>query len=313
MTRLQKKCLAYSLGLHGLLVVTVFFSAAFRTRPEESDLQVLSIIPANLLDRAGAGGGTPVASVAPPQPLPPQPLPPQPQVVPRLETPPPKAQPHEALPTPAPTPAPPPKHAEPPAPEPEPVETPHESAIAVEHKPAKPRHEIHVSYEPASSLTKNKKALEKARAEQAAAAAAATAAAEQRRLRRVEDSLSQLASGVQSSSAEKTVVDVPGIGGGGEAFAGYNDAVYNIYYHAWITPDSVPNHLKTPVTRIVVARDGSILSAELISPSGEAALDKSVERALRAVKSLPPFPAGARDDQRVFKIYFNLDAKKASG
>ncbi|MGO8698374.1 MAG: TonB C-terminal domain-containing protein [Limisphaerales bacterium] len=309
MTRLQRKCLVCSLGLHGLLAGIVFFSAAFRTRPEESDLQVLSMIPANLLDRAGASGGTPVASVAPPQPVPQQPPPPQPQVVTRAETPVPKVQPREVPPPPTPT----PKHVEPPAPEPEPVETPHESEVAVEHKPAKPHHEIHVSYEPASSVTKSKKINEKAQAERAAAAAAAAAAAEQRRLKRVEESLSQLASGVQSSSAEKTVVDVPGIGGGGEVFAGYNQAVYSIYYHAWITPDSVPDRLTVPVARVVVARDGSIISAELITRSGEAVLDKSVERVLRTVKSLPAFPPGARDEQRVFKINFNLDATKASG
>jgi TonB family protein len=214
----------------------------------------------------------------------------------------PKIQPREVSPTPL------PKHVEPPTPEHEPVETPHESAVADEQRPAKPHHEIHVSYVPASSVTKSTKTTENTQAAQAAAAAA-----EHRKLKRVEESLSQLASGVQSSSAEKTVVEVPGIGGGGEVFAGYNDAVYNIYYHAWITPDSVPDHLKVPETRVVVARDGSIISAELTVPSGEAALDKSVERVLRAVKTLPPFPAGAHDEQKVFRIRFSLDAKKASG
>jgi TonB family protein len=304
MTRLQKKCLVCSLSLHGLLAAIVFFSAAFRTRPEESNLQVLSIIPANLLDRAGAGGGTPAASVAPPQPLLPQTPPEQPKVVSRVETPTPKVQPREL----PPTHTPPPKHEEPPPPEREPVETPHESAIAVEQRPAKPHHEIHVSYVPASSVTKSTKTTENTQAAQAAAASA-----EQRKLKRVEESLSQLASGVQSSSAEKTVVEVPGIGGGGEVFAEYNAAVYSKYYHAWIAPDSVPDRLTVPVTRVVVARDGSIISAELITPSGEAVLDKSVERALRAVKSLPPFPPAARDEQRVFQIKFSLDAKKASG
>jgi TonB family protein len=197
-------------------------------------------------------------------------------------------------------------------PEREPVETSHESPIAVEQKPAKPHHEIHVSYEPASSLLKSKKSKDNSKAEQAAAAAAA-AAAEQRRLKHVEESLSQLASGVQSSSAEKTVVEVPGIGGGGEVFAGYDEAVSSIYYHAWITPDSVPDRLTAPEVRVVVERDGSIRSAELITRSGEAALDKSVERLLRVVDHLPPFPSGAHDEQKVFRIRFSLDVKKASG
>ena len=91
--------------------------------------------------------------------------------------------------------------------------------------------------------------------------------------------------GVKSSGAEETVVDMPGQGGG-EAFVGYETFIYNAYYHAWITPDSVADRLAATDAKIVVARDGTILSAEIITKSGEPALDKSVERALRAVTKI---------------------------
>jgi TonB family protein len=291
MTRLQKKCFVFSACLHGLLAGIVFCSAAFRTRPEPEDLQVLSMIPASLLDRAGgAGGGTPAPRT--PAPLPPAAVAPEPAavVVKHVEAP----KPREETPAPRPSPRPPP------------VETPdppHDTQNA--QRAAKPVHEIHVSYATASSV--KKKQTENAET------SASSPASEQKRLKQVESSLSQLASGVQTSGADKTIVDVSNIGGGGESFANYREAIYSIYYHGWITQDSVADQVGGPVARIVVARDGSVLSAELVTPSGDRLLDKSVERVLRLVTKLPPFPKDARDEERTFRIRFNLDAKKASG
>jgi TonB family protein len=292
MTRLQKKCFIFSLSLHGLLAGIVFFSAAFRTKPEDTELQVLSMIPANILDRAGAGGGAPAVSVVRPQEL----RPPSEAAI-RVETPKPKEAQREPRPLPAPS------RVEPPVVQHETPAPVNEAAVA----PRPPKHEVHVSYVPASTATNKKKKTE------TSDPSASSAAAERKRLKNVEESLSQLSSAVQSSGAEKTVVEVPGIGGGGEVFAGYKEAVYTAYYRAWITQDSVADRLAGPEARIVVARDGTIVSAELVSPSGDPALDKSVDRALRAVTKLPPFPAGARDEERTFRIRFNLDAKKASG
>jgi TonB family protein len=129
----------------------------------------------------------------------------------------------------------------------------------------------------------------------------------------IENSLDHLASGVQSSAAAPTVVDVPGVGGGGEVFAGYRDIVRSAYYRAWIAPENGVRTTTLPEVQIVVARDGSIIRAELVSPSGDASLDKSVLRALQAVTKLPPFPASAHDTERTFRIRFNLDLKEATG
>jgi TolA protein len=189
---------------------------------------------------------------------------------------------------------------------PRPVARPSESPLAL--RPAKPvqHHEVHPSFAPANRAATPKSA-ENSQAAQAASQA------ELNRLRQAEESLTKLASGVQTSAAEKTTVDIPGLGGGGELFAGYNEVVKSIYYRAWITQDTLADRVVNPVARIVVARDGTIVSAELTNPSGDPALDRSVERALRAVPRLPPFPAGAREEERAFRIRFSLDAKKASG
>ena len=65
MTRLQKKCFLFSVGMHGLLAVIVLVSSAFRDKPDANDIPILTMIPANILDEAGAGGGSPEPAAAP--------------------------------------------------------------------------------------------------------------------------------------------------------------------------------------------------------------------------------------------------------
>jgi outer membrane biosynthesis protein TonB len=286
MTRLQKKCFLFSVGMHGLLAVIVLGSSAFSGKPATKDIPILTMIPARILDEAGAGGGSPEPAAAP-QPAPPVARTPQfvapPHAAELLERP----KPREAEREPAPQPL---------------------IAKEAEAKPARKTHEIHVDYTPATSATRQTKTKTSA-----PAVAESSSIANARRLRReIAESLDALASGVKSSGAKGTVVEMPGEGGG-EAFAGYETVIYNAYYHAWITPDSVADKLAATDAKIVVARDGTILSAEIVSKSGEPALDKSVGRVLRAVTKLPPFPASARDEQRSFLIRFNLESKEASG
>jgi TonB family protein len=282
MTRLQKKCFLFSACMHGLLGIILVIGSAFRSQPATKDMQILTMIPSKILDEPGAGGGSP-EPVAPPQPA--QPVEPA-HAAEMVERPKPRDVVKEISPEPA-------------------IER------ETEAKPAHKPHEIHPDYTPASSVThkKSAKASETASAE---AAASSSRAAASRLRREIAESLDALASGVKNSGAQGTVVDMPGQGGG-EAFAGYETVVYNVYYHAWNTPDSVANKLAGTDAKIVVARDGTIISAEIVNKSGEPALDKSVGRVLRAVTKLPPFPATAHDEQRSFLIRFNLEAKEASG
>jgi TonB family protein len=297
MTRLQKKCFLVSAGMHGLLGVVLFGTAAFRDKPAPKDIPILTMIPSRILDEAGAGGGSPAPAAAAPQPAaqPVQPPQPAPAVV---RTPQPVAPPQPAEPIERPQPR---EVEREPAPE-------HSTERETEAKPVHKAHEIHVDYTPASTLTHRKRAKASETEE-----AEYSSSSESKRLRRqITASLDALASGVQSSGAQRTVVDMPGQGGG-EAFAGYETVIYNAYYHAWITPDSVVDRLGATDVKIVVARDGTIISAEIINRSGDPALDRSVERALRTVTKLPPFPTSARDEERSFLLRFNLEAKERSG
>jgi len=298
MTRLQKKCLMFSCGMHVLLLAIVLAGSAFSEKPAPEETPILTMFPANIVDRAGAGGGSPVpATVQPqqPQPTPPVFQPPQPA---RREA---TAEPRRAV---------------------EPVERPRPHPVAREYteplpeskegesrpKPEKRKHhEITPTFTPATPKTK----AEQAEDERAEAKAAARA--EARRLAQIARTFDNLATGVKRSAAQATVVaESPGEGGG-EAFAGYETVIYNIYYHRWVPPDNAANRLATTDVRIVVARDGTIVSSEIVRRSGEEPMDKSVDRVLREVTKLPPFPAGARDEQRTFIIRFDLESKEGSG
>jgi len=321
MSRLQKKCMVFSLCLHGFLLVIVFASAAFRPSPPPSDVQIISMIPANILDQAGVGGGAPVVNLAP-QPPAPQHAQPSPPVVPAHT----ESVEREPQPTPH-------RHKEATHSQPPPEPKSEESVdVALESKPKATRssvpsetkaraskhssqREVQVSYEPANSGTKTTKSDKTASSEpshQAEAQQPDSRQAGAQRLKAIETSMNELASGVKNSGSPSATVDVQGIGGG-EAFAGYKSAVASIYYRAWLTPDNTASRMPTADAKVTIARDGSIVSAELVRSSGDKAVDRSVEKVLQEVTQLPPFPASTHDAQRTYIIQFNLQAKEMSG
>jgi len=297
MTRLQKKCFVVSAGMHGLLLAVLLGGSAFRDKPETSDIPILHMIPANILDQAGSGGGSPEPAVAPQPQHSEQPAVPAAPVAPVVRPQPPVAQQRP----------------------PEPIERPHprervpeatEPALLPKKHVAKPAHEIQPDFTPVTATTRKTKAKT---TETASDESSSSSRADARRVKReLAESLEALANGVRNSGAKGTVVETPGQGGG-EAFAGYETVIYNVYFHAWTTPDGVADKLAGTDVKIVVARDGRVLSAEIINKSGERALDNSVERVLREVTKLPPFPASTHDEQRSYLIRFNLEAKEGSG
>ncbi|HEY3856069.1 MAG TPA: energy transducer TonB [Verrucomicrobiae bacterium] len=311
MNRLEKKCFVFSVGLHGLLAVILLGSAAFRNRTEDAEMPILSMIPANIIDGASSGGGEPAPSMratpAPPQPQA-QPVS-KPEVKPVATRPQPQQQPQMIQPEPV-------RHQDRVKKE-EPDEEVHPVVNSENPLPRKPKthhqHEIHPTFATANPTTSRARVKSESTSDNTAQAAKSAARAEVHRLSAIENSLEHLASGVQSSGAARTVVDVPGISGGGEVFANYRDLVGNYYRQAWIQPDNGVAGSTVPEAKITVARDGTIIKAELVTPSGERALDKSVERALKLVTNLPPFPAASHDEQRTFTIRFSLDLKQATG
>jgi TonB family protein len=82
MNRLQKKCVIVTAGIHLLLLVILMVGPAFFSpRPKVDDIQVLTVIPAMLVDAPFSSGvanaAPPPEPVAPPQPPPPEPVKPE--------------------------------------------------------------------------------------------------------------------------------------------------------------------------------------------------------------------------------------------
>ncbi|HUA38404.1 MAG TPA: TonB family protein [Candidatus Sulfopaludibacter sp.] len=82
MNRLQKKCVIATAGVHLLLLVILIVGPAFfEPRPKADDLNVLDVIPANLIDAPYTSGVKNAQALPPVQPAPPPPAP-QPVVTP---------------------------------------------------------------------------------------------------------------------------------------------------------------------------------------------------------------------------------------
>jgi TonB family protein len=260
MNRLEKKCVIVTAGVHLLLLLILIVGPAFfAPKPKEDDLQVLDVIPANLIDAPFISG---VANATPPPPAPVV-VPPPPVPVVR-----------------------PPEPAAPKVEPPKPVIKDPEKSLT---PPEKPKPQI------------NTKLVTRTTPKPAPNAKAADDAA---RARAVHKALQKLKNNLTSA----TTVDMPG--NSSVAYANYATVVKSIYNQTFITllPTDVSDNANTKVS-ITIANDGTVISANIISPSGDAGLDASVQRTLERVKFIAPFPDGATDKERTYTINFSPQVK----
>jgi TonB family protein len=275
MNRLQKKCVIATAGLHLLLLVILFVGPAFfSAKPKTDDSQVLDVIPANLVDAAINSGV-------------------------KNATPPPMVTPPQSQPQPQPTP-PAPKPVVQPAPTPQPTITerlekffksePEKPATQqTENPPHTPKVDLHLvtrtvpqnSSMPTKATPDNSKAIKSA-------------------LRALRKNLSSA-----------TTVDAPGESGA--AAMNYRAAVQAIYTQAWTPPDDTASDDANVKVRVTIASDGTVVSATMLAPSGDASVDRSVQSTLDRVQFIAPFPSGSTNTQRSYIINFNLKSKRQLG
>jgi protein TonB len=286
MNRLQKKCVIATAGVHLLLVVILFVGPAFfYSKPKADDLQVLDVIPANLIDAPFNSG---VANATPPPPAPvapPQPPPPAPVVTP-----------------PAPAPAPAPEKVEKAEPVKPPDKLPPDDLKPVEKTAKVEPRKIQINTQLVARVSPRDAAAAAAQAE-----ARAEAREQQRRAQAVRSALRDLKGNLTSA----TVVEAPG--SGSAAYANYRDVIGSIYYAAWTPPDDAANDDAITRVSVTIASDGTVVSARIVTPSGDAGVDNSIQRTLDRVTFIAPFPEGATEKERTFIIKFNLKAKRMLG
>ncbi|HTV63055.1 MAG TPA: TonB family protein [Verrucomicrobiae bacterium] len=274
MNRLQKKCVIATAGLHLLLLAILVFGPAFFNRePKNDNLPVLDVIPANLIDAAFMSG---VKAAAPP--------PPQPVTVSQ----PPPPQPVQPVPKPVqPAPAPKPtfenelKKFFTPAPKPEPVQP---APQADESQP----HKIVVNTQLVTRAAPRYFRPENTRNDAKA--------------------LNQAITSLSQDLSSATKIDMPGTSS--VAYANYAAVVKSVYEQAWIPPDNTASDEANTKVSVTIASDGTVISALIIAPSGDANTDDSVQRTLDRVTFIAPFPEGTTAKPRNYIINFNLKAKR---
>ena len=147
------------------------------------------------------------------------------------------------------------------------------------------------------------------RAERAEREAAAVAA--QARVSAARDAIRGAARGISRDVSPGLALEAAGPGG--EAFINYGQLVKSLYDRAWLISNDVADEHSAVRVKIEIYKDGSVRSARIVNPSGNPAIDKSVQRALNEVRFIAPFPEGARDWSRTFYINFNVKAKRQLG
>lgn len=299
MDRLQKKCFLFSSTLHGFLLLLLVVGAAFvpSTKNQQVDLPKVRVVPTELIDGALAGGGgnpnikpsdaqqkgdtlipQPPVTVAPPQ----KTVKPPPEPVAKQE----------------------------PRPEPKKItKTPKEKAAEPVKNP-KPSEIDNAKDAPLALKPATRTNQEKVRAREAAEQAAAEREWANT-TRQLAKQLGGATSALRTGFSQGTEIEVWGTGGA--AYADYSAFVKSVYDDAWVVMDTMTDEDGRATVKVTIARSGHVISAVIISRSGNAMLDRSVQRALNKVRFVAPFPAGSKDQQRSFTIIFDLKAKRLIG
>ena len=133
------------------------------------------------------------------------------------------------------------------------------------------------------------------------------------RNRRVAELIGTTARNLRNDVSPGTTLEAFGPGGGGEAYASYDAVVRSVYWHDWTPTEDTTSDTAITKATVTIASDGTVLSAHILKPSGDASVDKSVQRTLDHVRYIAPFPEGAKEKQRTYTINFNLKAKRLTG
>lgn len=289
MSRLEKKCFIASAGAHSVLMLLLFLWPLLFVSKKAAELALpeLTFIPlsATITDGPTQGGGNPNVKTMPAPAA--RPAPPQLTVAP----PPPKPAPAVAR-----------EEAEPP---PKALKDTESEKSTTKAKPdtsddsgdikvgKKKKIEISLTKESGSPSGKSTKSDARSRSD----AMADARAARDRYAARVNQIVGAIGQGVSGG----TSIDIPGPGGA--AFVNYAQFVMAKYKAEWAPPPEFADERFMVKAKVVILRNGSVESFEIVNRSGRPALDESVNR-LKHLTFIQPFPEGAQDERRTFYIKF---------
>ena len=266
MGKLKRSCLAGSFVLHTMIIALLVLGPMLLAKRQEK-VQVIDLIPSEIVDQILS----PKVSVTPPTTTKTKPTPPKPKPV-KITKPkptPPKPKPVKITkPKPKPTP-----------PKPKPV------------KITKPKPQIKVNLKP----TIRRPDSSKVKAQQEAAERARKAYA--KRQETLNNSIKRLSSNLSGSTAVNAPL-------GRLAAANYESLIRKKYMDATFHPGAI-NRDPVVKVRLVIARSGNVLSAQIINNSGVTSWDRAVQKSLDRVKHIAPFPKSISGSKKTFTLNFN--------
>ena len=101
-----------------------------------------------------------------------------------------------------------------------------------------------------------------------------------------------------------------GNGSGASEFGWYLSMIHDRLYSRWDQPTNIAHAAQNIATtlKLRISKDGTILSREIVHPSGDTTMDQSVMTAAERVQQIDPLPAGlGTGDTFEINIAFKLD------
>ena len=158
-------------------------------------------------------------------------------------------------------------------------------------KTTKPKPQIKVNLKP----TIRRPDSSKVKAQQEAAERARKAYA--KRQETLNNSINRLSSNLSGSTAVNAPL-------GRLAAANYESLIRKKYMDATFHPGAI-NRDPVVKVRLVIARSGNVLSAQIINNSGVTSWDRAVQKSLDRVKHIAPFPKSISGSKKTFTLNFN--------
>ncbi|MBL9175323.1 MAG: TonB C-terminal domain-containing protein [Verrucomicrobiales bacterium] len=321
MDRTLQRCLVGSTAAHAAILLLVLLLGGLAARKViEPEVPVLQFLPTDLRltmgDQIGGGSPNPLPPATREVPGPPPAAQSQP---PSIPTPPPQAP----VPTPKVREDPPPSESatKPPAPavtktSPPRIEVAKEPRLMAKAQdvdpsrlPDKPIKMASAPTVQTSSARRRRTDEDKKAAEEAAEAAASASRARAERIataRSLAERLSGAATGVSKNVGASTQIEMPGPGGA--AYAPYYAYLQSYLKLQWRKPTTSSEQEAATSVELTIARDGTLLSADITRRSGVKSLDSSVEDLFRRVRKLNPLPPEFGDARMVVPVKFVLDS-----
>jgi hypothetical protein len=89
----------------------------------------------------------------------------------------------------------------------------------------------------------------------------------------------------------------------------YAQTVQFAYDKAWMPPEE-PSAASNTKASVTIASDGRVIASNIISPSGNASVDRSVQNTLDKITFVAPFPDSVKFSKRTFIVNFGLKASR---